>query len=52
MKAKENKICQNCNLPMEYRKKWRNNWSEVKFCSKRCQKENKSKKQKQKQKQL
>ncbi|MEC9282933.1 MAG: DUF2256 domain-containing protein [Bdellovibrionota bacterium] len=43
MKVKETKICQNCGLPMEYRKKWRNNWSEVKYCSERCRKEVKSK---------
>ncbi|RZK90337.1 MAG: DUF2256 domain-containing protein [Hymenobacter sp.] len=31
------KICVTCGLPFEYRKKWRNNWAEVKYCSERCQ---------------
>jgi len=34
--VKETKICKNCKKPMEYRKKWRNNWDEVKYCSERC----------------
>lgn len=31
------KICVTCGLPFEYRKKWRNNWPEVKYCSEKCQ---------------
>jgi len=31
------KICATCGLPFEYRKKWRNNWETVKYCSERCQ---------------
>jgi hypothetical protein len=31
------KICVTCGLPFEYRKKWRNNWEAVKYCSERCQ---------------
>jgi hypothetical protein len=31
------KTCATCGLPFEYRKKWRNNWAEVKYCSERCQ---------------
>ncbi|MBO2033345.1 DUF2256 domain-containing protein [Siccationidurans ginsengisoli] len=31
------KICATCGLPFEYRKKWRNNWPEVKYCSEKCQ---------------
>ncbi|MFK8139347.1 MAG: DUF2256 domain-containing protein [Bdellovibrionales bacterium] len=30
------KICENCKKPMEYRKKWRNNWDDVKYCSEKC----------------
>jgi len=35
------KICVTCGLPFEYRKKWRNNWPEVKYCSERCQRNKK-----------
>ncbi|MVN75226.1 DUF2256 domain-containing protein [Hymenobacter sp. HMF4947] len=31
------KICATCGLPFEYRKKWRNNWPEVKYCGEKCQ---------------
>ncbi|MGI4734515.1 MAG: DUF2256 domain-containing protein [Janthinobacterium lividum] len=31
------KVCVTCGLPFEYRKKWRNNWAEVKYCSEKCQ---------------
>lgn len=31
------KICATCGLPFEYRKKWRNNWEAVKYCSEKCQ---------------
>ena len=31
------KICATCGLPFEYRKKWRNNWADVKYCSEKCQ---------------
>ncbi|MEJ7660547.1 MAG: DUF2256 domain-containing protein [Hymenobacter sp.] len=31
------KICATCGLPFEYRKKWRNNWPDVKYCSEKCQ---------------
>ncbi len=30
------KVCIVCNRPFSYRKKWRNCWDEVKYCSKRC----------------
>ncbi len=33
----EEKICQNCGRPFEWRKKWKDNWDEVKYCSKFCQ---------------
>ncbi|MDA9231560.1 DUF2256 domain-containing protein [Rickettsiales bacterium] len=33
------KICKYCQLPFKWRKKWRNNWDEVKFCSKKCKNE-------------
>jgi hypothetical protein len=35
------KICVTCGLPFEYRKKWRNNWPEVKYCSEKCQRNKK-----------
>lgn len=36
------KICEHCQKPMEWRKKWARSWDEVKFCSERCRRENKS----------
>nr|WP_233506617.1 DUF2256 domain-containing protein [Flavobacterium sp. AG291] len=32
------KICTVCNRPFTWRKKWKKNWDEVKYCSKRCSK--------------
>jgi hypothetical protein len=30
------KICQVCERPFNWRKKWEKVWDEVKYCSKRC----------------
>ncbi|WP_189362401.1 DUF2256 domain-containing protein [Algibacter mikhailovii] len=30
------KICAVCNLNFTWRKKWRNNWNNVKYCSEKC----------------
>ena len=30
------KICMFCKRPFEWRKKWANNWDNVKYCSQRC----------------
>lgn len=30
------KLCAKCGRTMEMRKKWKDNWEEVKFCSKKC----------------
>ena len=30
------KICQSCNRPFQWRKKWEKCWEEVKYCSDRC----------------
>ena len=30
------KICQKCNRPFSWRKKWERNWNEVIYCSKKC----------------
>ncbi len=35
------KICQQCNLPFTWRKKWEKEWENVKFCSERCKKSKK-----------
>jgi hypothetical protein len=35
------KTCAICKLPFTWRKKWRNNWEEVKYCSERCRKQRK-----------
>ena len=31
------KICSFCGRSFDWRKKWKENWDEVKFCSKKCQ---------------
>ncbi|WP_082482412.1 DUF2256 domain-containing protein [Chryseobacterium sp. Leaf394] len=36
------KICEVCGLPFNWRKKWKKNWNEVKYCSERCRKNKKS----------
>ncbi|NVK04834.1 MAG: DUF2256 domain-containing protein [Flavobacteriia bacterium] len=33
---KEEKMCPVCNRPFSWRKKWKKNWDEVKYCSERC----------------
>ncbi|MFL2789058.1 MAG: DUF2256 domain-containing protein [Paracoccaceae bacterium] len=38
------KNCVICNRPFSWRKKWQTVWSEVKYCSKRCQNLSKSRK--------
>ena len=30
------KMCPVCERPFEWRARWRNNWDEVKYCSRRC----------------
>ncbi|MDB2461449.1 DUF2256 domain-containing protein [Gammaproteobacteria bacterium] len=30
------KICPTCNRSFNWRKKWKLNWSQVKYCSKKC----------------
>jgi len=30
------KICERCQLPFEWRKKWQRDWQNVKFCSAKC----------------
>lgn len=30
------KICEVCGLPFNWRKKWKKNWEEVKYCSEKC----------------
>ncbi len=33
------KLCAVCARPMVWRKKWRENWDEVKYCSERCRRQ-------------
>jgi hypothetical protein len=33
------KICIVCGLPFSWRKKWKANWEEVKYCSEKCRKQ-------------
>jgi hypothetical protein len=40
----DTKICESCGLPFSWRKKWKMNWDEVKYCSEKCRRK-KSKKQ-------
>jgi len=37
------KICYECKRPFQYRKKWKEVWLEVKFCSDRCRNVSKKK---------
>ncbi|WP_448566436.1 DUF2256 domain-containing protein [Thalassotalea ganghwensis] len=30
------KVCMTCQRPFSWRKKWHKDWSNVKYCSKRC----------------
>ncbi|MCP4842122.1 MAG: DUF2256 domain-containing protein [Halieaceae bacterium] len=30
------KICPVCQRPFSWRRKWRRDWSEVRYCSRRC----------------
>lgn len=30
------KVCVVCQLPFLWRKKWKKNWNEVKYCSDKC----------------
>ncbi len=36
MNKNEFKVCVVCLRPFNWRKKWKKNWNEVKYCSKRC----------------
>ncbi|MEM7548280.1 MAG: DUF2256 domain-containing protein [Bacteroidota bacterium] len=35
------KVCPVCNRPFAWRKKWKNDWEHVKFCSERCRRNSK-----------
>jgi len=30
------KICEVCGLPFNWRKKWKKNWDDIKYCSEKC----------------
>ncbi|MAK12693.1 MAG: hypothetical protein CMI73_03390 [Candidatus Pelagibacter sp.] len=30
------KVCKSCNRDFVWRKKWKKNWNEVMYCSKKC----------------
>ena len=38
MKNREIKVCETCERPFEWRKKWKRDWENVKYCSKKCSK--------------
>ncbi|MTJ00957.1 DUF2256 domain-containing protein [Idiomarina piscisalsi] len=31
-----NKVCETCQRPFSWRKKWKDCWENVKYCSERC----------------
>ncbi|MBT8068592.1 MAG: DUF2256 domain-containing protein [Gammaproteobacteria bacterium] len=33
------KICATCSLPFAWRRKWKRDWANVKYCSQRCRME-------------
>ncbi len=35
------KICATCNLEFNWRKKWRKDWDNVKYCSEKCRRNKK-----------
>jgi len=35
------KICPVCNRPFQYRKKWKKDWQNVKYCSQKCKTDSK-----------
>ncbi|MDA8762265.1 DUF2256 domain-containing protein [Flavobacteriaceae bacterium] len=35
------KICITCDKPFTWRKKWKKNWENVKYCSERCRRNTK-----------
>jgi hypothetical protein len=37
------KLCAACGLSFAWRKKWARDWDNVRFCSERCRRSNKSK---------
>ena len=41
---KPQKICPVCDRPFEWRARWKNNWDEIVYCSRRCASERRSKK--------
>ncbi|MEX0996177.1 MAG: DUF2256 domain-containing protein [Flavobacteriaceae bacterium] len=36
------KICATCKLPFSWRKKWKKNWEDVKYCSEKCRRTKKT----------
>ncbi|WP_114992029.1 DUF2256 domain-containing protein [Synechococcus sp. UW179A] len=36
------KICSVCGRPFQWRKKWKDVWDEVRYCSERCRRQKKS----------
>lgn len=37
------KICEYCQKPFAYRKKWKTVWEQVKYCSEKCKRSTKTK---------
>jgi hypothetical protein len=33
------KLCPVCNRPFSWRKKWKKNWDDVKYCSEKCRRQ-------------
>ncbi|MEY8019639.1 DUF2256 domain-containing protein [Muriicola sp. SD30] len=34
------KVCVRCGRPFSWRKKWKRDWAEVRYCSERCRRNN------------
>ncbi|MBM78232.1 MAG: hypothetical protein CL846_07100 [Crocinitomicaceae bacterium] len=39
---KQEKVCLVCEKPFSWRKKWKKDWENVKYCSKKCKSNKKS----------
>ncbi|MEM1404351.1 MAG: DUF2256 domain-containing protein [Pseudomonadota bacterium] len=35
-RGKPQKVCPVCDRPFEWRARWKNNWDEIVYCSRRC----------------
>ncbi|MEY3038051.1 MAG: hypothetical protein RL143_618 [Pseudomonadota bacterium] len=43
-KTLPSKVCEHCQRPFNWRKKWERDWDQVRYCSERCKREAKKSK--------